>query len=208
MKTTRASLLLRVRDHADAGAWAEFVGLYRPLLMRYARARGLGVEDGEDVAQHCLTAITRKISDFEYDPLKGRFRGWLKKMVNDRVANLLRRRRAINAGSAEFQRPQEREAGPEEVWEKVWLEEHLRFCCDQVNNEVQPHTYEAFRRVAIEQQPVVEVCEALGLTANQVYVAKSRVTRRLQDMMKTIYGDDSQAVAAAGRACARRCQGQ
>jgi len=191
MKTTQASLLLRVRDHADSGAWEEFVALYRPLLMRYARARGLAVEDAEDVTQHCLTAVTRKISDFEYDPVRGRFRGWLKKMVNNRVATLLSRRRERNAGSAELRRPQEREKEPEAVWEQVWLEEHLRYCCEHVSGEVRPHTYEAFRRVAVEQQPVREVCEALALTPNQVYVAKSRVSRRLQDMMKTIYGEDA-----------------
>lgn len=190
MDTTRASLLLRLRDHNDSEAWDQFVSLYRPILIRCARARGLDAEDAEDVAQHCSAAVSRKIADFDYDPRRGRFRGWLRKMVNDRVCSLLRRRGERPAESGDFERPQERERSPEEVWEQIWLEEHLRHCCERVRQRVGSRTYEAFRRVAVDQCSVKEVCAALDMTANQMYVAKSRVTRRLQDMMKELVGDD------------------
>lgn len=190
MDTTRASLLLRIRDRDDSHAWGEFIALYRPLLVRYARARGLDAATAEDVAQHCLTAIVSKIREFDYDPCRGRFRGWLKKMANDRVVNVIARRRERAAESALVKRPQAREPLPEETWEQIWLEEHLRHCCERIREQVEPRTYEAFQRSAIQQQPISEICAALGMNAGQVYVAKARVTRRLQDAMRELLGDD------------------
>jgi len=189
MNTTRGSLLLRLRDPGNSQAWGEFMSIYQPLLTRYSRSRGLGAADAEDVAQHCLTVITQKIQDFEYDPRYGRFRAWLRKMVDNRIVDLLRRRHERCADSSDFRRPQQRERSPDEVWGQIWLEEHLRHCMRVVKAQVAPKTFEAFFRTAINEQPVETVCAELGMTANQLYVARSRVTRRLQDIMRELIDD-------------------
>jgi RNA polymerase sigma-70 factor (ECF subfamily) len=188
MDTTRASLLLRIRERDNSQAWSEFVRLYRPILLTYARARGLAQHDAEDVAQHCLALIYRKIDRFDYDPRRGRFRSWLRRMVNNRVSNVLARRREIT-DRADALDLQGREASPVETWDRIWLTEHLRFCCERVRRRVQPSTYEAFRRVAVEGQTVHDVCHALALTPNQVYLAKCRVTQHLRELMTELYGD-------------------
>ena len=38
---TRTSLLIRVRDPADQAAWHEFGEIYRPIILRLARLKGL-----------------------------------------------------------------------------------------------------------------------------------------------------------------------
>ena len=38
---TRQSLIVKLRDPADSGAWSEFVALYEPLVYRLARRKGL-----------------------------------------------------------------------------------------------------------------------------------------------------------------------
>ncbi len=48
---TRASLLLRLRDAQDGGAWREFVDLYAPLVYGYARKQGLQDADAADLSQ-------------------------------------------------------------------------------------------------------------------------------------------------------------
>ena len=52
-------------------AWHEFAGIYRPILLRYARACGLRADDAEDIAQECLTLIDQHIGRFEYDKRRG-----------------------------------------------------------------------------------------------------------------------------------------
>lgn len=188
MDTTRASLLMRIKDMADSVAWREFVSLYRPMLVRFARARGLSTTDAEDVAQHCLAAITGHIEGFRYDPSRG-FRKWLRTLANNRVRELARKRRESPAADADFEQPQRRERSPDAVWQQIWMEEHLNYCLGRIRQQVESKTYEAFHHCALDQWPVERVCRKLGMTADQVYVAKSRVTRMLGKMMTELLAD-------------------
>ena len=43
---------------------------------------------------------------------------------------------------------------------------------------------------ALEQWPVERICAELGVTRDQIYVSKSRVTRRLRELMKDMLGED------------------
>jgi RNA polymerase sigma-70 factor (ECF subfamily) len=56
---TRHSLILRLRDPADADAWHEFVTLYEPLVYRLARRKGLQDADARDVCQEVFRAVAR-----------------------------------------------------------------------------------------------------------------------------------------------------
>ena len=48
---TRASLLIRIRDGANHGAWREFVALYGPVVYGFARKRGLQDADAAEWVQ-------------------------------------------------------------------------------------------------------------------------------------------------------------
>ena len=54
---TRASLLVRLRDPRDGGAWSQFVDLYAPLVFGYARKHGLQHADTTDLTQEVLLAV-------------------------------------------------------------------------------------------------------------------------------------------------------
>ena len=45
---TSESLVLRVKDPADAAAWSAFLAIYRPVVYRLARSRGLQDADVDD----------------------------------------------------------------------------------------------------------------------------------------------------------------
>ena len=68
---TRPSLLIRVRDPADQAAWQEFVEIYRPVILRLARQKGMQAADAEDVAQEVLAAVAKAIEQREHDPQAG-----------------------------------------------------------------------------------------------------------------------------------------
>jgi RNA polymerase sigma factor (sigma-70 family) len=180
LQTTRHTLLRRVRDVQDADAWEEFVGLYTPLLYRYARARGLDHDQAEEIAQQCMCDVARKMPEFEYDPRRGRFKGWLKTIANNNITSALRKHRPRLADSVELQREQIREKSVEEIWEQQWQQEHFTYALDLVRQDVKHETFEAFRLLVIEELPVLETAERLGLTTNQVYVAKHRVIHRIK----------------------------
>jgi RNA polymerase sigma factor (sigma-70 family) len=189
MHTTRVSLLLRIKNRRDATAWGEFDALYRPMLQRFAMMRGLNHAEAEDVVQQCMMAVQEHISRFDYDPKKGRFKGWLRTMVNNRVRNLLRDRHEQTAESQDFKRDQAREQPPDEMFDKLWREEHLKHCLLLVRAEVEEATFQAFQKYVIEERPVEEVCKALNLTTNQLYKVKWRVTQKLGEKMKELMAD-------------------
>src|SRR5262245_18265134 len=98
---TRDSLLVRVADPADAGAWRELAAIYRPAVYRLARRRGLQDADADDLAQRVLVAISRKIGEWRPAAPRGSFRAWLAVVARNLAINALARgRRGAGAGGA------------------------------------------------------------------------------------------------------------
>ena len=189
METTRASLLQRVRDPRDQESWREFFHIYEPLLYRYARVRGLDRDSSEDLAQQCLALLTEKMPSFEYAREKGGFKHWLRRIANNKVNDSFKKRRPAVAQSADFRRPQEREISPDELWERQWKKRHLQYCLTQIQSEVAAGTYKAFEYHVLCSWPVERVAETLSITVDQVYTAKSRITKRLRSKMRDLLGE-------------------
>jgi len=181
---------MRIRDRNDAAAWREFDAIYRPMLRRFAQARGLCDAEVDDVVQHAMLAIHERIDEFDYDPARGRFKGWLRTLVNNRIRNLVRGRREQQAGSATFHVEQQREQTPDALFDRVWLQEHLRHALQCVKVELRGDDYAAFHAHVIDGLSVEQTCQRWNTTANQVYKLKWRITQRLRDQMRDLAGDD------------------
>jgi RNA polymerase sigma-70 factor (ECF subfamily) len=186
MDTTHGSLLGRIRDPRNEVAWREFDAIYRPMLYRFARARQLEHADAEDVVQYCMAAIQKYIGEFQYDPSKGRFKGWLRTMVRNRVRMMLRKQSDDVAQTKDFKRPQQREPAPEEVFDELWMEEHLKHALDRLRQEVNESSFRAFDLYVFQEWPVEKVCEELDMSADQVYAIKYRLTKKLRTKMKDL----------------------
>src|SRR6516165_8332502 len=86
---TSGSLLVRLRDRADQRAWAEFVGRYSPLIRYWCRA--WFPREADDLVQEVLARFVTSAGSIDYDPRRGRFRGWLKTVTHHLMADLKRR---------------------------------------------------------------------------------------------------------------------
>jgi RNA polymerase sigma factor (sigma-70 family) len=178
MTDTRSSLLGRIKDLDDEASWEEFDGIYRPLLLSYARARGLQADEAEEIAQQCMAAIVSGIENFQR---RVSFRGWLHGMIDNKVNDQLRkRRREVGARTRDFENVETPGDNPALLWERQWNRTHLLYCLNEVRNEVAPVTFEAFEMYVIQELPVSEIMNRLGMTANQVYVAKHRMMARIK----------------------------
>jgi RNA polymerase sigma-70 factor (ECF subfamily) len=190
VNTTRSSLLLRIKDQDDSAAWSEFDAIYRPMLLGFARARGLEEVDAEDVAQQCLAAISTHIERFDYDPSKGRFKSWLRTVVNNQVRDRLRTLQPRLVEASDTQGLADAGPTPDELFDRIWMKSHLRHCLAQVRSEVTDSTFQAFQDYVIDEQPIAEVCRRLGMTRNQVQLIKWRVTQKLSEKMRELLGDE------------------
>jgi len=190
MDTTRPSLLVRVKQPNDGNAWREFFDLYVPLLARFARSRGLKAEEAEDVAQECMNVLARTMPNFDYSRDKGSFKNYLFTQVSHQIADRLRRKRPRQAESGELRRlpaPEDDDAAKQ--WEHHWLKEHLAYCLKNIEGEFAPTTMTAFKLYVLEEWAVEKVCAVLNISSNQVYLAKSRVTRRLRGELTELVGE-------------------
>ena len=186
MEGTRSSLLVRVKDRSDTRSWKEFYDLYAPLLYHYARGRGLSGDDSREVRDRSMAVVFERIGKFQYDRERGRFKGWLRRIVDSRIADMFRKKRARRLESATLRSLADPSPSPEELWERKWKHRHLRYCVREVRDLVSVSSYEVFNLVVFEDRPVEEVCKRLGINRNQVYKAKARVLRRVREKLEAL----------------------
>ncbi len=186
MDETRASLLIRIQDEGDLQSWQEFYRLYAPLIYRFVRQKGMSQADAEEIRDECMETVVRKISEFQYDRARGGFKNWLRRIAYNRMIDLRRRRREKHANTKELHAVVTEDPGPDEIWDRQWRKAHLRFCVQQIKNEVSEQNYRAFWLLMFEERSVVEVGAELSMNTNQIYKAKSRVLARIRQKLEEL----------------------
>jgi RNA polymerase sigma-70 factor (ECF subfamily) len=187
---TRLSLLVRLCDARDDGAWAQFVEIYAPLVFGFARKHGLQDADAADLTQNVLQAVSGGIRRLDYDPRRGSFRGWLFTVVRNKLRNFLaaQQRPGRGTGGADSQQRLEELPAPVEDQTAWWDQEYERrvfaWAAEQVRGAFQESTWQAFWQTAVEGKTGPQVARALGLSVAAVYLAKGRVMTRLKEIIR------------------------
>jgi RNA polymerase sigma-70 factor (ECF subfamily) len=183
---TRASLLLRVRNPSDQEAWEEFVEIYRPVILRLARQKGMQDADAEDVAQLVLHSVAKAVERREHDPARARFRTWLHRVAHNAILNALARGKPDRGSGDSVQlavlNQQEARSGPDsDLLRLEYRREVFRWAARQVRKEFHEDTWAAFWRTAVEGRAIEAVATELGKNRGSIYAARSRVMRRIQE---------------------------
>lgn len=190
--TTRASLLLRLKDRTDQLSWREFHERYGELLHRYARSRGASTADAEDIVQEVEMAIFKAMEGFAYDAAKGRFRAYLRCAV----VHVMARRTAKQAAQPDVLDPATFDdvlaagaANQDDDWEREWQLHRLRWALRAVAGEFETVTLEAFRLHVLAGLPAQETANRLEMSMASVYQAKSRVLKRVRKRLDQLNPD-------------------
>ncbi len=181
MQPTPVSLLQRLRQPGDGAAWSQFVRLYTPLLYAWARRAGLSEADAADLLQDVFAALLRELPGFAYQPDKS-FRAWMRTVLLNRWRALRRRRspQPVPPGQLDGLPGA---ADPDLPGEAEERRELVRRALALIEGDFAPATWQAFRQFAVAGRPAAEVAAELGLTVNAVYLARSRVLRRLREQL-------------------------
>ncbi|MFI5456237.1 MAG: RNA polymerase sigma factor [Isosphaerales bacterium] len=189
---TRPSLLLRIRDVCDAEAWRTFVTIYAPLVYQHALRRGLQHADAADLTQDVMVEVARAIRSFEYQPERGRFRDWLLTITRRLLRRFNERRARRLEQGCEAEELESLEDEPADVdWNGAFNARVLRVAMQRIQPSFEPFTWRAFECVWIENRSAAEAAEQLSLRIEQVYIAKSRVLKRLSEEVHEIVEDFS-----------------
>ena len=180
---TRPSLLLRLRNPRDTEAWQVFVETYSPLVSAYCRRRGLQASDVADVTQEVMAQVLRSIPDFTYQPERGRFRDWLGTITRNKLLRFLSRNaRAGKGGTGVVEELARQVKDPESdtLWAEGFHARVLEVAMKRSRPDFQEGTWTMFERAWVQGQAAQDVARALGVPIESVYLAKSRVLKRLR----------------------------
>ena len=178
---------MRVQAH-DRAAWDRLVHLYTPLVCHWCQRARLQPADVQDVGQEVFKAVWRSIQTYHRDHPSDTFRGWLRTITRNKVADFYRRQRAEAAapGGSDALTIAYRMPAPQ--WddgdtEADHAEASLVYqrAMELIRTTFTEKTWLAFQAYVLEGQTPAEVATMLEMNVGAVYSAKSRVLKRLHD---------------------------
>lgn len=183
---TTTALLDGLADPADERSWREFDKRYRPIIVAFARRVGLAEADTADVAQETLVRFLRSYRQGQYDRERGRLRSWIIGITKHCIGELRQRRarrREVHGVSALADFPGDDEL--DRIWDAECQQAILREGLAELRERtrIDEGTLRAFELLAFEAQSPAEVAATLGITANDVYLAKHRCLSRLRKIL-------------------------
>ena len=189
--TTKKSLLCRIRDGSAVG-WEEFYKTYAPFI------RAVGREEW----RFCDADLGRLVSDvmlsvynqgrISYDPAKGGFRVWLRRIVRRRASDIVKEdsRHAAPPDALRILEEDGRDTeggslcDADRRWEVLWRRHILKEALDELRASLEPKSYQAFELFALKGQPAKLVAATLGMGEGAVYVCKHRALAMLRERVR------------------------
>lgn len=179
---TRATIFLRLNDsdhNVREVGWREFRDRYAPVIVGFCRNAGLPAQDADDVLQEVMFGFFRVSSRFEYDPRRGRFRGYLKTATLNVIRKRLRQRpfgAPVDSMDLADDAP-----GVTSLWDRQWEDHLTQRAIETVRGRLDTRTFEAFDLYARRGVPAEEVARRLDMKVNSVHQAKRRVLKAVNE---------------------------
>jgi len=185
MLPTSATLLQRLRDHRDGDAWECLVRLYTPLIRGWLKRHLPQSADVDDLAQHVFAVVVEKLPAFEHGGRTGSFRAWLRGITVNRLRMFWRSRPEGGGPDAEpvLQQLEDPHSDLSRLWDREHDQHVVRHMLARIEPEFKPTTWRAFRLLVLDGREAEAVAAEVGLSLNAVFIAKSRVLRRLREEM-------------------------
>ena len=182
---TTTRLLDALHDRANEPVWIHMDARYRGVIAGLAKRLGLDDADADDVAQQTLAEFIRCYRQGKYDRTKGRLSSWILSIAHHTTLGVIRRRQAEGRQA----QTQIDEHLDEPALRSIWTDERDRAILGKAlsmlreESEIDERTLLAFELSSLRGVPVTEAASQCGMTPDQVYVARSRVTRKLRALV-------------------------
>jgi RNA polymerase sigma-70 factor (ECF subfamily) len=143
------------------------------------------------VGQDVFVAVARNIGSFRLDRKGDTFRGWLYTITRNKLRDRAATLGAIATGGSDAR--DRLLAVPEKERANVDSDLQANENCsiyvralEMVRSEFLVQTWDAFWKVAVDGRIPSDVAADMGVSVNVVYLAKSRVLRRLREEFATL----------------------
>jgi RNA polymerase sigma-70 factor (ECF subfamily) len=138
------------------------------------------------VVQNTFIYLSRRMPKFRYDPVRGSFKAWLRRVTRSRI--LVFRRRAetkeptlpelsLEDDDAKIWESIPDPAGEaaDEIWQREWENNLLKAALRRISAKVSAQQLMIFELAALGEVPLKQVARKLDVSLMQVYLARHRV---------------------------------
>ena len=164
--------------------------IYGPLVYGYCRRSLLQESDAADVSQEVMMRVSQALRRFEYDPARGSFRHWLGRVARNEVARFCEREERIAKGKRLWRAlPSNSTVSPVRM---CGTNTFTARCWRRRSGGSNPRSKRrpgAFQAVWIDNLPPEAASQQLGMPVEKIYVAKSRVLKRLREELLVLCED-------------------
>ena len=183
---TNMDLLLQLKSDETVNremGWGIFVDRYGPIICGFARNAGLPSGEADDIMQNVLFNFFKVADRFEYDPSKGRFRGYLKRITLNAIRQRYRKKQEKNLDTHGMNVAEDPRDDLEAVFDREWAEHLLSEAMTEARPKFEPKTWEAFELYGRRGMSADRAGERLEMTPEAVRHAKSRVMRAVREIV-------------------------
>lgn len=192
-----SSALLAGAQRYDQAAWEEIVDRYSALVYHWCRRSGLCPEDSADVLQSVMLKLSQRLHRFQNDGQPAAFRRWLATVTRNCIRDLARANQdqvpGLGGTDAIVLLRQLQAASDVDDSSAVKARSRigeLAAVLAEVEQSVEPTTWNAFRLMVFENLSSPEAAAQLKISSAAVRLAKARVLQRLRIRL----GDRQRAV--------------
>lgn len=175
MLITPMSLLDKLCNPQAEEAWHRFVDLYTPLLYHWIKELNIPAADTSDLLQDVFVQLYRKLPEYQ-QTRRGHFHGWLHSVLRNKAYEWKRKQNPSHAAIDLDVASSSLSDHDEQEYRQYLVNRLLQLMKDSFPEA----TWRACWENVVEGRSAEEVAMELGITVNMVYLAKSRVLRKLR----------------------------
>ncbi len=167
--------------------------LYEPFVYQFARRRGLQDSDARELVQEVFLGVAKAIKRWQPDVRRARFRTWLFRIARNQILTLLskqRREQVVDSAAWSEIALATTDGNDDQAEQAAYRREVFHWASRHVQRSVQPTTWAAFWQTSVVGRSVDEVAESLQIPRGTVYVARSRMIRKLRQEIARFEGDE------------------
>jgi RNA polymerase sigma factor (sigma-70 family) len=146
-----------------------------------------------------MFALIKHIAGFKYDPAKGSFKTWLLNMTRWRIVDQFHKRLPVSNN----QRAEDSTTGTsiidkvidpksedlDAAWNVDWEKTVFAAAVQNMKKRADPRKYQIFDFYVRKEWPAEKVASTFGVSVEQVYLAKHRLTEMIKEEVKRMERD-------------------
>ena len=190
--STHKTLLERIQT-GDEVSWQEFYQRYSPSILKICAGFGISESESHDILQNVMLKFFRNDLVMKYDSEKAKFRTYFNHVVFSCIKDFRRMKKQSSAEITGRTIPEDPvPAETDEIFLNEWRSQMLQEALDRLRQQVSPENFLAFHLTVFQGKSAKETAAFLKRDVGMIYVARSRCTEHLKEIIEEINRNDQE----------------